>query len=226
MTTTLEPGAAPGTTSTPTGLRWAVAGVAAGLSGVASVAASMGTGAVYESDIAGDATAITERLAEMTGPIMAFHVATMVSALLMVVFAAGLHRDLAGRLPASSTLPMVASSGLLLVAAAQLLGSGLTTEFVFGVQDPELLVPETAVLFGHWIGTIPWLWGTAGLTAVALGMASHAAGYPRWLGLLGYGLGGLLLLIAVSPLQYLAGMVGPVWLTVTAVGLLVSRRGR
>lgn len=27
--------------------------------------------------------------------------------------------------------------------------SALTTEFVFGVQDPELLVPETAVFFGH-----------------------------------------------------------------------------
>ena len=96
----------------------------------------------------------------------------------VVVFAAGLHRDLAGRLPTSSTLPMVASSGLLLVAAAQLLGSGLTTEFVFGVQDPEQLVPETAVLFGHWIGTIPWLWGTAGLTAVALGCGDVVAVGP------------------------------------------------
>lgn len=226
MTTTLEPGTAPGTTTVPPGRGWAVAGAVAGLAGIASVAASMGTGAVYEPGIAGDAPAITERLAELTGQIMAFHVATMVSALLVVVFAAGLHRDLAGRLPTSSTLPMVASSGLLLVAAAQLLGSGLTTEFVFGVQDPEQLVPETAVLFGHWIGTVPWLWGTAGLTAVALGLASRAGGCPRWLGLLGYGLGGLMLLIAVSPLQYMAGMVGPVWLTVTAIGLLVSRRAR
>ena len=162
----------------------------------------------------------------MTGAIMAFHVATMVSALLMVVFAAGLHHDLARRLPEGSTLPMVASSGLLLVAAAQLLGSGLTTEFVFGVQDPDLLVPETAVLFGHWIGTVPWLWGTAGLTAVALGLAARPGGYPRWLGLLGLGLGTLLLLLAVSPLQYMAGMVGPVWLTLTAIGLLASRQER
>lgn len=224
MTTTLEPGAAPGTTE-PTDRRWAVAGVVAGLAGIASVAASMNTGAVYEADIAGDALAITERLAEMTGVIIAFHVATMVSALLVVVFAAGLHRDLARRLPGSA-LPMVAFSGLLLVAVAQLLGTALTTEFVFGVQDPDLVVPETAVLFGHWIGTVPWLWGTAGLTALSLGMATRTAGYPRWLGLLGHGAGGLLLLIAVSPLQYMAGMVGPVWLTVTAIGLHVSRRER
>ena len=141
-------------------------------------------GAVYEEDIAGDAVAITARLAELTTPILVFHTATMVSALLMVVFAAGLRRDLAGRLPADSLLPSVASTGLLLVAVAQLIGSGLTTEFVFGVADPDLLVPETAAFFGHWIGTIPWLWGGAGLTAVAVAAAprcGHGA-YARWLG--------------------------------------------
>jgi hypothetical protein len=200
--------------------------VGAGLAGIASIVASMGTGAVYEPDIAGDAPAIAARLAEMTTPILVLHVATMVSALLMVVFAAGLHRDMAGRLPAGSTLPTVALCGLLLVSVAQLMGSGLTTEFVFGLAAGDELVPEVGVFFGHWIGTIPWLWGTAGLTAVALGMAARAGGYARWLGLLGYGSGGLLLLLAVSPLQYMAGMVGPVWLTVTAVGLLASRRGR
>jgi hypothetical protein len=224
VTTTLEPGTAPGTTSAPTGGRWVAAGLAAGLAGAVSVAASMGTGAVYEPDIAGDAPAIVDRLAEMVAPILVFHVATMVSALLLVVFAAGLHGDLARRLPTGSVLPAVAAFGLLLVAVAQLLGSALTTEFVFGVQDPDLLVPEAAVFFGHWIGTVPWLWGTAGLAAVALGMASRPGGYPRWIGVLGYVLGGLMLLIAVSPLQYMAGMVGPVWLTVTAVGLLVARR--
>ena len=95
-------------------------GVVAGVAGIVSVAASGLTGAVYEEDIAGDAVAITARLAELTTPILVFHTATMVSALLMVVFAAGLHRDLAGRLPADSLLPSVASSGLLLVAVAQL----------------------------------------------------------------------------------------------------------
>jgi hypothetical protein len=226
VTTTLDPGTTQGATTTPPGRHWLVAGVAAGLAGVASIAASTGTGAVYEPDIAGDAPAITARLAELTTPILVFHVATMVSALLLVVFAAGLHRDLAGRLPAGSILPTVASAGLLLVAVAQLMGSGLTTEFVFGVHQGDELVPEAAVLFGHWIGTIPWLWGTAGLAAVAVGIASRAGGYPRWLGLVGHVLGGLLLLLAISPLQYMAGMVGPVWLTVTAVGLIASRRGR
>jgi len=36
-------------------------------------------------------------------------------------------------------------------------------------------------------------------------------------------LGGLAALFFVSPLQYMAGMVGPLWLTIFSVALLVSR---
>ena len=43
-----------------------------------SIVASSLTGAVYEEDIAGDAVAITDRLAEMTTQILVFHTATMV----------------------------------------------------------------------------------------------------------------------------------------------------
>jgi len=148
-------------------------------------------------------------------------------ALLRAVCAPGLSRRLHGARGGGSFAPLVAFGGLLGTAFVSVMGSGLDTEFTFALMsDVAQVDPANAALYNHWIGTIPWLWGTAGLTAVALGMASRAAGYPRWLGLLGYGIGGLLLLIAVSPLQYMAGMVGPVWLTVTAIGLLVSRRGR
>ena len=58
---------------------------------------------------------------------------------------------------------------------AQLLGSGLTTEFVFGVNDPgAVLVPEAAVVFGHWVGTIPWLWAGAGITKLGVPDRSSA----------------------------------------------------
>ena len=209
---------------TTTSRGWALAGIGAGVAGIVSIVASGFTGAVYEEKIAGDAVAITERLAEMTPQILTFHVATMASALLMVVFAAGLRRRLAGALPADSLLPGVAAAGLLLVAAAQLLGTGLTTEFVFGVQDVDLMVPETAAFFSHWIGTIPWLWGTAGLTALAVAVAARRYGaVPRWLGVISLVLGGLMTLLAVSPLQYMAGMVGPIWLTIAAIGFTTSR---
>ena len=99
------------------------------------------------------------------------HRARWSRALLLLVFAAGLRRRLAALAPArSSLLPQVAASGLRLVSVAGLLWApALTTEFVFGVQDPGLLVPETAVFFGHWIGTVPWVWAGAGVAALAVG---------------------------------------------------------
>ena len=229
MTSTIAPSTSSETlTSEPrASRRWLTAGVVAGVAGIGSIVASSMTGAVYEDDIAGDAVAITDRLSEMVPQILFFHTATMVSALLMVVFAAGLYRQLRGRLGADSLLPAIASTGLVLTSAALIMGSGLTTEFVFGVGQPELLVPETAAFFGHWLGTIPWLWGTVGLTAVSVAVAAlrHGA-YARWIGWTSAVLGGLALLFAVSPLQYMAGMVGPLWLTIATIGLTFSRHGR
>jgi hypothetical protein len=207
--------------------RWAVAGLAAGLSGIAAIVGSSLAGAVYEEDIAGDAVAITDRLSEMVPQILVFNTASMVSSLLLIVFGAGLHRQLVQRVGTESLLPRIASSGLMLVAVALLMGSGLTTEFVFGVGEPDQLVPETAAFFGHWIGTIPWLWGGVGLTALVVAVAAlrHGA-YARWLGWTSAILGALTTVLAISPLQYMAGMVGPVWLVVISVALLLSRRER
>ena len=204
--------------------RWQLAGLGAGLAGIGSIVGSSMTGAVYEKGIEGDAVAITDRLAEMTNQILFFHTATMISCALLVVFAAGLARDLRQRLGSDSLHPQVASSGLMLVAVALLMGGGLTTEFVFGVSDPTQIVPEAAVFFGHWIGTIPWLWGSAGLTGIVVAIAAlrHRA-YARWVGVVSVVLGGLAALFFVSPLQYMAGMVGPLWLTIFSAALLLSR---
>lgn len=241
MTTTVTPATADTTTDTTTdvvtggaptrktdpALRFARWGVLGGLTGLTAVVASGFTGAIYDKDAAQDPDAIVGLLADMTTPILVFHTAAVASAFLLVVFAAGLHHHLARRVPDGSLLPGTAAGGLMLVSVALLMGSGLTTEFVFGVTQPELLVPESAVFFDHWINTIPWVWGGAGLTAVALGLASvrHAA-TARWIGWSSLALGGLTLLFGVSPLQYMAGMTGPLWLLVASVGLLVSRPGR
>jgi len=224
VTTTITTPRATDPAARTTSRTWAVAGVGAGLAGIVSVVGSSLSGAVYEDDIAGDAPAIMDRLSVMVPQIMLFHVATMVSALLLVVFSAGLFRQLEQRLGGDSLLPRIASTGLVLVAVTLIMGSGLTTEFVFGVGEPDLLVPETAAVFGHWIGTIPWLWGTIGLTGLAVGVAAlrHGA-YARWIGVTGLVLGGLTTFLAVSPLQYMAGMTGPLLLTIFSAGLLFSR---
>ncbi|MFL6153476.1 MAG: hypothetical protein ACJ72B_13940 [Ornithinibacter sp.] len=207
---------------------WAWAGVVAGLAGIVSIAASTQVDAVYAEGIEGNPTAVVARLAEQTGAILTFHTATLVSLVLLVVFAAGLRRRLAGQLPSRSLLPDVAAAGLGLVAVAQLMGSGLTTEFVFGVTDPDAhVVPEAAVFFGHWVGTIPWLWVGAGIAGVTVAMAAlrHGAA-ARWVGWVGAVLGGVTLVLGMSPLQYMAGMTGPLWLLVTAAGLALGDRAR
>lgn len=229
QTTTTAPtttGASSAPRSDPAGRGWVLAGLGAGVLGIAGSIASGSVNAVYDPDLSGDAAAITERLSEQVPQIIAFHTATMLSCVLLVVFAAGLHRQLRARTAAESIVPGIAVAGLGLVAVAQLLGAGLTTEFAFGLAgDPGLVVPETAVFFNHWIGTIPWLWGGAGLTGLALASAALRQGaYARWLGWVSLVLGGITALFLVSPLQYMAGMTGPVWLVVVAAGLLRSTR--
>lgn len=203
---------------------WAIAGIAAGLTGLVGIQASMALGVNWE-QTAGDADAIVADLSGRTAALLLFHTATIISALLAVVFAAGLSRRLAQQAPAGSLLPAVASGGLLLVAVAGLLGTGLDTQFMFGFADPELIVPESGAFFSDWVATIPWLWVGAGLSGVAVAVAAlrHAAA-PRWLGWVGAVLGGLTLLLGISPLQYMAGFTGPLWLLVTAIGFAVGDR--
>jgi hypothetical protein len=203
------------------GKGWVLAGIGAGLAGIATVVASSLANAVYDEKLAGNAAGITDRLAEQTVPILAMHTAAMLSAVLLLVFAAGLRRRLVNTTPEGSLLPQVAASGLMLVSVALLMGSALTTEFVFGVQDPDLLVPETAVFFGHWIGTVPWLWVGAGVAALALGIAGRKfKAVAPWLAWVSLALGALTVFLGISPAQYMAGMTGPLWLTIAAIGLL------
>jgi hypothetical protein len=218
---TLESAHAHGGDRPSQGRGWVYAGVVAGVASIISIVGSMTADAVYDPDLAGDATGITGKLADQTSSILVMHTGAMVSALLLLVFAAGLRRRLQGATPDGSLLPQVAFAGLMLVSVAQLMGSALTTEFVFGLKDTDQLVPETAVFFGHWIGTVPWLWAGAGAAALALGIAGRSFGaVARWLTWTSLVLGAITTLFGISPLQYMAGMVGPLWLTIAALGLL------
>lgn len=214
-------GAGPTTLDAPSGRGWAVAGLFAGVASLVSIVASSLADGVYDKSVAGDPPGIVDRLADQIPQILVMHTGAMVSAVLLLVFAPGLRRFVAAGVPRGSLLPDVAAGGLMLVAVAQLMGSALTTEFVFGLTDPEQVVPETAVFFGHWIGTVPWLWVGAGVSAIALGRAGREFGVvPTWLAWTSLALGSLTTLLGISPLQYLAGMTGPLWLTLAALGLL------
>jgi hypothetical protein len=224
-TSSADPGTGPRTHARPLGRGWVLAGTGAGILGIAGGIASGMVDAVYDPEVSGDPAAITERLAGQVPQILVFHTATMLSCVLLVVFAAGLHRQLQRRTTPESLVPGVAVAGIGLVAVAQLIGAGLTTEFAFALaEDPDLVLPESAAFFNHWIGTIPWLWGGAGLTGLGLFRAACQGAYASWLGWTSLALGGLTALFLVSPLQYMAGMTGPVWLVVVSLGLLRTAR--
>lgn len=202
--------------------RWALAGLGAGLTGAGAIASSLMVDAVYDESLKGDTTAIAEKLADQTPQLLAFHVLGMVSAVLMIVFAAGLHRRLRATAPADSIAPLVAFSGLLATAVVVVLGTGLDTEFLFGADDAERIAADNTAFYGHWVGTIPWVWGLVGLSGLAVFAVARAGGVARWLGLVGLLGGGLTLLLGISPLQYMAGMTGPIGLVVVALGFLVG----
>lgn len=202
------------------GTLWAWAGAVAGLTGVIGIQASMTMGAAYNVDTAGDAVAITAEFAEQRTAMLVMHLTLMTTTVLLLVFAAGLQRRLRMALPEFSILPAVAAFGLLLTSAATLLGTGLDTELLFGLGEPGQMVPEVAVVASHWMGTIPWLWVGAGISGLAVAVAAlrHGA-VARWLDWASVVLGGLTLLLGVSPLQYMAGFVGPVWVLVAGLGV-------
>ena len=203
---------------------WTLAGIGAGIAGIGTIVTSGMVNAVYDEDLAGDTPAIADKLADQTGPMFAFHTFTTVGAVLLVLFAAGLYRRMQARNTTGSALPLVAFAGLLGTAVVSILGSGLDTEFIMGFVNDQEVDPSAAVVYNHWIGTIPWLWTLAGLSGLALHAAGRAGGVPRWIGRVGLVLGGLTLLLGISPLQYMAGMTGPLWLLVTAVGFSLGHR--
>lgn len=201
---------------------WALAGIGSGVAGIGAIVASSLANAVYDPALEGDAAAIVDKLSTQTGPLIAFHSLALVSAVLLVVFGAGLFRRLRDR-HADSIAPLVAFAGLAGTAVVQVIGTSLDTEFMFGLSQ-DRLVDSTGVMYGHWVGTVPWCWVLAGLAGVALHVAGRTGSVPRWIGRVGLVLGGLTLLVGISPLQYLAGMVGPLWLLVTAIGFAAGDR--
>lgn len=204
---------------------WALAGIGSGLAGIGVIVTSGMVNAVYDPDLVGDTPAIAEKLADQTAPMFVFHTFATVGAVLMVVFAAGLFRRLRTAMGDASIAPLVAFGGLLGTAVVTVMGSGLNTEFMLGLSDTDPLIdPANAVLYNHWIGTIPWVWMLAGLAGLALYAASRVAAAPRWIGRTGLVLGGLTVLLGISPFQYMAGMTGPLLVLVVALGFRFGDR--
>ena len=216
----------PAETSDPTApahdTRWALAGLVSGIAGIGAIVASGMADAVYHPDNGGDAEKIAEALGDQVPQLLAFHVLGVISAVLMVVFAAGLYRRLRATAPADSLAPGLAALGALGTAFVLFVGTGLDTEFVFAAAGDVDVVPESLAFYNNFIGTIPWCWGLLGLSGLAVHSLSRSGAVARWLGLVGLVGGGITLLLGISPLQYMAGMTGPVGLVVISLGFLLG----
>jgi hypothetical protein len=203
---------------------WAFAGTGAAVAGVATIALSSGIDVVYRPEFEGTTQGVAAALEDKAPLMFAFHSVTVIGAVLMIVFAAGLYRRLRAAMP-DSLVPVVATSGLVGTAVVSVLGSGLDTEFMMPIaQGGGVADDATAAMYNHWVGTIPWLWTLAGLAGLGLYAAARRGGAPRWLGRVGLVLGGLTVLLGISPLEYLSGVAGALWLLVTSLGLAFGDR--
>jgi hypothetical protein len=205
---------------------WAIAGIGSALLGAATIVTSSASGYVYQDEYShGSIDGIAGDLSDNAGVLFAFHSITALGAVLMVVFAAGLFRRLRATAPAASLAPVVALVGLAGTAVVSIMGSGLDTEFMMPAgQSNESVDDSSAAIYGHWVGTIPWLWTLVGLAGLAVFALSRTRAVPRWLGIVGLVLGGLTVLFGVSPLEYMSGVTGVLWLLATAVGFAVGDR--
>lgn len=218
---TTEPSSAP---ARPQSRAWALAGLGAAL---ASIVGSVGGGfvqGVYAEETRGDDVAILASLRGDAPFMVVFHVGISIAAVLLVVFATGLVRRLRATMAADSLTPLVAGAGLLGTAVVWVMAGALDTEFLAGAFSPEILVPASAAMYGHWVGTVAGCTLLSGLAGLGVFVAHRRGDVPRWLGLTGLVLGGLTVLLGISPLQYMAGLTAALWLLITAAGFTFGDR--
>jgi hypothetical protein len=223
--TSLEP--APDVTThsgAATNRRWAVCGILAGVLGLAQFALSGGLN--VDTDAMADNQLVAELLTDAAAWVWLYQVVGGATAALVAVFAAGLFRKLSQQGPADSLIPMLAVGGLLLVSAMSLVGSGICTEMFWGLtQDTDALDADTLAAQLAIFNTMGWVWAGAGLAAGAVAVAGlrHGA-VGRGLAIGSAVAAGLIGLVNVVPLQYLALVPGALWLIGAGISFVRSER--
>jgi hypothetical protein len=216
-----------GTTSTvPEGQWWAWSGIVAGLAGIGGAVATAGL-EVGDPEAGRDAARVVE-LSAGKGPVIAVISASfVVAAFAAVVFGAGLRRRLAAE-GGSGVAPDLALAGLVLVAALCLVGSAPATDVAANLGAASSLDPDAVVANSSSLFTTTWVWAGTALSAaaVALGGLGGSRAVPRWLATASAMFAVLIATVAILPLQYLAVLLGALWLLLAGVGMLTARRAR
>jgi hypothetical protein len=195
----------------PPGRAWAWTGAAGALVGAAGLVV---TGNTYDVDtgVVADNPALVRAVAENAGLVWAQQVLCAVVAGCLLVFAAGLHRHLARQEPTGSLVPGVAATGVVVTAAAVLIGGGISTELYWALTGDQPFDPDTVGAHLALYNTLPWLWAALGLSAAAVAVAGlrHAS--------VGRGLAWFSAVCALAlaatqalPVQYAAVLPGALW---------------
>lgn len=218
MTATLEPVAPITAPPAPDRRRWALVGAATGLlSAIALFGVSILP--IDDADLADNAQVLS-KVADVEVRIWIFQTSSVLIALGLVVFGAGLHRLLRRGVPADSLLPTVAFSGTVLTATMVLVGGGISTELFWSLVHDTEIDPDTVASHLAVFNTMAWVWAGLALTMGALAVAVRRFGVaPRWIGRMSSGAVALVALTQVVPLQYLAVVPGILWLITVGIGL-------
>ncbi len=113
-------------------------------------------------------------LAELEGKagwVWAFQTLGVALAILLVIFAVGLRRRLAGQEPAGSLVPDLAGLGLMLMAVMTLVGTGISTEMFHALRHTDEVDPDTIAAHLAIYNTMAWVWAGGMLTTGAMAVA-------------------------------------------------------
>lgn len=231
MTSSTTDTAAPTTTAAAAAPRrrgvrwWALSGLAAAVAfGATAVVQGTSFDAPFDPATAADPAAVAASMAQVKDVVMIWHALVCLSAALLVPFGAGLAARLRRAGGADSTLPTVAMAGVVMTATVLVIGTGLDTEFGVFADVPTMMPAEHVSFYAHWIGAVPLLWMGLGITGMATAVAAVRRQLPRWHAWTGFLLGGMTVLVSISPLQYMCILTALLWLLAVSIGLLVGDR--
>jgi hypothetical protein len=142
-------------------------------------------------------------------------------ALLLVIFAVGLRRRLAGQEPAGSLVPDLAGLGLILMAIMTLVGTGISTEMFHALRHTDEVDPDTISAHLAIYNTMAWVWAGGLLTTGAMAVAGLRHGsVSRRVGLFAVVMSVLVGLTQVLPFQYLAVLPMSIFLIVCGISMV------
>ena len=199
---------------------WAYAGL---LGGIGSFVFFLGPASMLSpsTDSYSDNAKVLAELDGKAGWVWAFQTLGVALAMLLVIFALGLRRRLAGQEPAGSLVPDLAGLGLILMAIMTLVGTGISTEMFHALRHTDDVDPDTVSSHLAIYNTLAWVWAGGILTTGAMAIAGLRHGsVSRRFGRFAAVMTVLVGLTQVLPFQYLAVLPMAIFLVVCGVSMV------